>query len=216
MEKTSLPQGVTLADRSRAHELVSDFKPQIDHLGILKRGDWIRLLIEWVLGQPPAYSDQHGCEFLTCLVSSVANGLIKCRVLCAPTFTEHHTLKYGDDLTVSPRHVMLVDPLPTTAADGKGNVYPLSPEQMERNIRILLAGPAEPIVPSPGGRYWTRNGMVANVWTILTDPQTQQVYFLGEAGGQPNIQWAPDGRHRGGNTDLDIIKNPDQTEVLGL
>jgi hypothetical protein len=220
-EKLTLPQNVLLCDRARAHDLIPGFQPKIDQLGSLKRGDWIRILVEW-----QNKAEVH-CEFVTCMVSGVVRPqpipgqfgesealLVKCRILQDPMYKANHSLKYGDDLTVGTRHVLVVDPLPTTAVDQKGNTYSLTPAQIERNVSMLLAGPASAIPPAPGKQYWTRNGTVANIWTILQD-QAGQSYFLGEAGGVRDIQWSTDGKHRQGNADLDIVKDPTASELVG-
>jgi hypothetical protein len=208
-EKLTLPQNVMLCDRQRAQSLIRDFHPHIDQVGTLKRGDWIRCLIEW------QERGEVRCEFISCIVSAVfqANGLLKCRVLQNPEYSANHSLKYGDDLTLSLRHIMVHDPMPTTAFDAKGNAYPLTPEQLEHNVSTLLGGPIAPVAPVPGKQYWTRNGSVANVWTILQD--TNGSYFIGEAGGVRDIQWTPEGKHRQGNADLDIVKDPSASELVG-
>lgn len=211
MEKLTLPHNVTLCDRQRAVELIPDFRVKVDQVGSIKRGDWVRIMVEW------QWQGKAPCEFITCLVSGVTpnaqGSLIKCRVLSQPDYTDKHSLRYGDDLVISPRHILIHDPMPTTAMDGKGNYYNLTPEQLEHNIATLLGGPAEPIAPTPGKQYWTRNGSIADVWTVLSDSHGD--YFLGQAGGIRDIQWSTDGRHRQGNADLDIVKDPTASEVVG-
>ena len=192
MEKSTLPQNVMLCDRERAIALIPQFKTQLDQVAQLKRGDWIRCLIEW------QDAGEVRCEFLTCLVAALTpSGLVKCRVLSNPDYKARHSISYGDDLTISTKHIVVHDPMPTTAADAKGNTYPLSQEQIERNILILLAPSAQPLAPSPGKQYWTRNGTTAQIWTMLQD--TGGRYFIGEAGGIRDIQWTPEGKHRQGN-----------------
>jgi hypothetical protein len=206
-EKQTLPQNVMLCDRQRAQVLIKEFSPAVNTLGTLKRGDWIRALVEW------QQSGEVRCEFLSCLVSQVTpSGLVKVRVLSKPDYTLNHSLKYGDDLTLSMQHIVVHDPMPTMAFDAKGNEYALTPDQLEQNIKTLLGAPAEAIPPSPGRQYWTRNGATAVIWTILQDEQGR--FFIGEVGGIRDVQWFTDGKHRHGNPDLDIVKDPTASELV--
>jgi hypothetical protein len=193
MVEKILPAGVTILDINLATGKVPGLQLKIADLDKAKRGDWIRL----VLAFPGKDGPQ--TEFLTCMIASKgANGLIRCRVLSTPENSSVHTVKYGDDLTVSERYI--VEHSLATSSEVETTAY--------------LLEDAKPIVPTPGRPYWTRDGATAIVWTTLSDDKGP--FFLGEISwpggigrqGQRDVQWAMDGRHRGGDSGLDIVKDP--------
>jgi len=199
MEKQTLPAGVTLLTQDQARSRHPNVKIDVGNLGRAQRGDWLRMLIEFPLGEGRAD------EFLTAMVKELpfstegfgvkTNSLLKCRILSKPEYSSVHSLRYGDDLTV-----------------GTGYILEHTKATEDEKIRTAhLLEDMKPIQPTPGKIYWTRNGGVANVWTILTD--AQGAYYLGEVSGVRDVQWKPDGSHRAGDSGLDIVKDPTASEL---
>lgn len=202
MEKTSLPQGVILLtpDQVRSRFANSDIRIDVSKLGQAKRGDYLRLAIEWPAEPKPA------SEFITAMVKDASPqlqqaGLLKIRILSKPEHPEKHSLHYGDDLTIQQSWVLEHAP-----ADND--------EQRQRTAYLLED--MKPITPQPGKPYWTRNGSIAVIWTTLTD--TEGGYLLGECSGMRDVQWSLNGTHRGTpiraqDPGLDIVKDPSASEL---
>lgn len=190
MEKVTLPANVILLTQGQARARHPEVKIDVGNLGRAQRGDWVRMLIEFPLG------DGRANEFLTGMVKEPGNGtVLKCRILSKPEYSAVHTLRYGDDLSVGAAYI-----LEHTKAT-----------EDEKLKTSHLLDEMKPIQPTPGKIYWTRNGGVANVWTLLTD--AQGAYYLGEVSGIRDVQWKPDGSHRGGDSGLDIVKDPSASEL---
>jgi hypothetical protein len=190
MEKATLATGVVLLTQDQARSRHPNVKIDVGNLGMAQRGDWLRMLIEFPLG------DGRADEFLTGMVKEPGNGtVLKCRILSKPEYSTVHGLRYGDDLTV---HVMHI--LEHTKAS-----------EDEKIRTAYLLEDMKAIQPTPGKVYWTRNGGVANIWTLLTD--TQGAYYLGEVSGVRDVQWKLDGSHRAGDSGLDIVKDPTASEL---
>jgi len=211
MDKT-LPAGISFASLSDAQSLRPDITPQIAALHLVKRGDFITLLLKW-RPLPTKYTDKDGnpavfewpaaamhTETLACLVASVAqNGLIRCRVTSSPAETAIHSVKHGDDLVITEPYVLR---------------HELTPGDKVAGLEHLLTD-LTPIAPIVGKKYWTRDGGEATIWTELTS--AEENYFLGEVSwpvgvgreGLRDVQWSKDGRNRQGMPDLDIVRDPD-------
>ena len=147
------------------------------------------MLIEFPLG------DGRSNEFLTAMVNQVSGELLKCRILSKPEYSVMHSLRYGDDLTVNAAYIL---------------EHTKATEDEKLKTAYLLED-MKPMTPIVGKPLWTRNGGVANVWTLLTD--AQGAYYLGEVSGVRDVQWKPDGSHRGGDPGLDIVKDPSASEL---
>ena len=169
MEKQTLPANVTLLNQDQAQARHPNVKIDVGNLGRAQKGDWLRMLIEFPLG------DGRANEFLTAMVKDTAAGLIKCRILSKPEYSSVHTLRYGDDLTVGVAYIL---------------EHTKATEDEKLKTAYLLED-MKPMTPVVGRPLWTRNGGVANVWTLLTD--AQGAYYLGEVSGLRDVQWKPDG-----------------------
>ena len=190
VEKQTLPVNVTLLNQDQARARHPNVKIDVGNLGRAQRGDWLRLLIEFPLG------DGRANEFLTAMVKEPGGGaVLKCRILSKPEYSSVHSLRYGDDLTVGVAYI-----LEHTKATEDENIK-----------TAYLLEDMKPMVPVIGKPLWTRNGGVANVWTLLTD--AQGAYWLGEVSGVRDVQWKADGSHRGGDPGLDIVKDPSASEL---
>ena|SRR5579871_5436509 len=188
-EKNALPSGVILCTQDQARARYPNVKIDVGMLGNARRGDWIRLLVDWPDGS--ARSN----EFLTAMVKEItqaqmASGLIKCRILSKPEHPEKHSLKYSDDITVSVSHVL---------------EHSKATDDQVRTTAHLLDD-LKPMAPLAGRNYWTRNGSEAQIWTTMQDERG--VYLLGQCAGLRDVQWNQDGTHRGGMAELDIVKDP--------
>lgn len=189
VEKQTLPPNVTLLNQDQARSRHPDVKIDVGNLGRAQRGDWLRMLIEFPLG------DGRSNEFLTAMVNQVSGELLKCRILSKPEYSVMHSLRYGDDLTVNSAYIL---------------EHTKATEEEKLKTAYLLED-MKPMAPVVGKPLWTRNGGVANVWTLLTD--AQGAYYLGEVSGVRDVQWKPDGSHRGGDPGLDIVKDPSASEL---
>jgi hypothetical protein len=211
MDKT-LPAGISFASLSDAQSLRPDITPAIAALHLVKRGDFITILLKWK-PQPTKFIDKNGneavhewpanamqTETLACLVSQVApNGLIRARVTSSPSETAIHTVTHGDDLAITEPYVLRHESTPGNKLAG---------------LEHLLTDIA-PIPPIVGKKYWTRDGGEATIWTELTSGEGN--YLLGEVSwaagvgreGLRDVQWLKDGRNRQGMTRLDIVRDPD-------
>ena len=189
VEKQTLPHNVTLLNQDQARSRHSNVKIDVGNLGRAQRGDWLRMLIEFPLG------DGRSNEFLTAMVNQVSGELLKCRILSKPEYSVMHSLRYGDDLTVNAAYIL---------------EHTKATEEEKLKTAYLLED-MKPMAPVVGKPLWTRNGGVANVWTLLTD--AQGAYYLGEVSGVRDVQWKPDGSHRGGDPGLDIVKDPSASEL---
>ena len=190
MEKLTLPAHVALLNQDQARARHPNVKIDVGNLGRAQRGDWLRMLIEFPLG------DGRSDEFLTAMVKQPGDGvLLKCRILSKPEYSSVHSLRYGDDLTV-----------------GTGYILEHTKATEDEKLRTAhMLEDMKPMTPLVGKPLWTRNGGVANVWTLLTD--AQGAYYLGEVSGVRDVQWKPDGSHRGGDPGLDIVKDPSASEL---
>jgi len=196
VEKQTLPPNVTLLNQDQARARHPNVKIDVGNLGRAQRGDWLRMLIDFPKGEN-ATGPLRGDEFLTAMVKTVSDGgaLIKCRILSKPEYSLIHSLRYGDDLTVHAMHVL---------------EHTKATEDEKLKTAYLLED-MKPMPPVVGKPLWTRNGGVANVWTLLTD--AQGAYYIGEVSGVRDVQWKPDGSHRGGDPGLDIVKDPSASEL---
>ena len=82
MEKLTLPAHVALLNQDQARARHPNVKIDVGNLGRAQRGDWLRMLIEFPLG------DGRSDEFLTAMVKQPGDGvLLKCRILSKPEYS---------------------------------------------------------------------------------------------------------------------------------
>lgn len=205
MEPKLLPLGSTFADITRAMILVKDFKPRTQDLPRIKRCDWVRLLLEF----NASWGRSH--EFLTCMVENrTQNGLIRLKILSNPAYTSEHGLTYGDIISVSEASIIEHDSVTQDQAHNSEHLLNDEDQKLQAagQRAASFAQNLQPIPPQVGGQYWTRNGLVAEIWTRLETGQ-----LLGKAGEYRDLKWNPTGAHES-DRNYDIVKDPSQSEVL--
>jgi len=157
-------------------------KMQVAQLDAAKRGDLIRFLIKG-----PAET-----EFITAVIAEkTPNSLLRSKVYSMPSKT-FHGVEYSDELTVSINKVVTHEP---TSANVLKDMEPFltgtQPEAVPINAEDAQVRAATqklpPLTPQAGKRYWTRNGLVVNVWTFQTYGTTACAYCKRQLLGS-NIQ----------------------------
>lgn len=210
MPDETLPLGVSIVDTSEVGSLLPSFVLKVAQLNIAKRGDFVRLLLKFTETIEGADPNPRATEFITCVVTGKGtNGLLRCKVYSLPEKTRYHSVTYGDELTLSDRHVM---------------THEVSTDQIVSDLQPFLTGivPAPvpvnaedaklrqavqnlpPFPPQAGHQYWLRNGVLITVWTFQSD----KGYWLGGTPDGSAMEWASNGAHATGNRDLDIVKDP--------
>jgi hypothetical protein len=220
MPEKFLPSGVVIVDINEASGLIKNFAPDVGHLDIVKRGDFVRLLLKFT---GPATRDfpagAKGTEFLTCVVASKTSlGLLKAKVFSRPEMTPYHSVTYGDDLTLSERYVLNheqssldqvkeVEPFLT-------GVIPVSEPINAEDAKLRAATKnLPPLKPEPDKEFWLRNGTRVKVWVFHSG------FWVGapvDSSFVPGsfMEWTATGASAGGNREFDIVKDPMASEVL--
>ena len=225
-----LPPGVIIVDSGEATGLVPNLPLSVAHLGSAKRGDFVRLLVKFtspgVIGFPagpnpvtqPAIpeipANPRATEFITAVVASrTGNGLLKVKVYSRPRNTQIHSITFGDDLTISERHVISHESVTLSqAAEVEHVLTGVIPESRPINAEDAKLRAAvrdfPPLQPEMGGEYWLRNGVRVKVWGFHAG------VWIGAPEGGAAIEWTGLGAHAGGNKELDIVKDIRATEVV--
>jgi hypothetical protein len=198
----TLPMNVSIVDTNEATGLQPGLTLKVSTLPLVKRGDFVRLMVKYQDGQAKTK------EIITCLVTQAAPDLIQCKVFSAPALTHFHTIEYGDDLTVPERCVIEHESSDAKRVESlehflTGVIPPSSPLNAE-DAKLRQAAQDLPAIPPQTGRQmWLRNGTVATVWAFFDDRQLWE----GTADGA-RVEWKADGSHAGGIRDLDIVREP--------
>jgi hypothetical protein len=221
-----LPPGVVIVDSGEATGLVPNLPLSVAHLGNAKRGDFVRVVIKFsspaIPGVPagsnpktqPAIpevpANPRATEFITALIASkTPNGLLKIKVYSRPQNTQYHSISYGDEMTISERHVITHEASPWAMAQEIEHVLTgVLPEAQPVNAEDAKLRAAvkdfPPLPPEIGGEYWLRNGVRVRIWGFhagvwVGGPVSEQI--------TATFEWTALGAHAGGNKEMDIVKN---------
>jgi hypothetical protein len=142
-------------------------KMSVDMLGMVKRGDLIRLFI---MANPPGVPPPI-TEFVTAVVISRGAGMVlRSKVYSRPEKTLFHSVDYGDELVVTAAQVVsheqsterMVKELEPFLTDTVPEDVPVNSDDAKLRAAVKNL-PA--LAPQQGRQYWTRNGTVVSVWT---------------------------------------------------
>ena len=225
-----LPPGVVIVDSGEATGLVPNLPLSVAHLGNAKRGDFIRLLVKFTSPAVPGFpagpnpknqpaiaevpANPRATEFITGVIAGkTSNGLLKVKVYSRPRNTQHHSVTYGDELTIAERHVITHEvSTPLQAQEVEHVLTGVIPEPRPINAEDAKLRAATqnlpPLRPEAGGQYWLRNGTLVRIFAWHAG-----VWVGGPEGGA-TLEWTPLGEHAGGNRELDIVKDPRASEVV--
>lgn len=215
MSTKPLPMGTALANVGQAMNLQPAFAPRTNDVDRLKRGDYVRIMIQFRPETPSeANPKPRNFEMLTALVMERRSPIIAVKIQTTPSHTPQHGLEFGDVIHIQEQHVIWHEPAtPEQVKQVEHLLTGVIPEAQpvnEADRKLREAGRnLPPLAPVAGKVYWLRNGLDAKVWGQNPDGS-----FIGNLAGEAvPLRWLANGRHEN-NLDLDIVKDPTANEVI--
>lgn len=172
-----------------------------------KRGDWVRFMVQFLLAGRPLPQN----ETITGVVESVIPGVLKVRI---ESFAAERTgLQQGELVDLFPHHVL--EHISADAETLAKTELALSPtEDMKEFVPGTIGGHAnhegkkvsmdqfranmQPVSPTGPGKYLTRNGAEAVIWTADGSA------WFGNVAGR-NTRWEANGTAPG-RAEIDLVQ----------